>query len=75
MYFNNLSSGESCKIFSTHKYIISSSGTNTIVSNAYSSSGTNIVVSNAYSSTGTNIIVCYAHKFMWLHVIEYLSRI
>ena len=88
LYSNNFLSSESCKILSTHKYIISSSGTNTVVSNAYSSSGTNIIVSNAYSSSGTNIVVsnicsssgtnfvtCYAHKFMWLYVIKCLSRI
>ena len=72
LYSNNFLSSESCKILSTHKYIINSSGINTI---AYSSSGTNIVVSNVYSSSGTNFIDCYAHKFMRFHVIECLSRI
>ena len=37
--------------------------------------GTNIVLSNAYSSSKTNIFTCYTHKFMWLHVIQCLSRI
>ena len=72
LYSNNFLSSESCKILSTHKYIINSSGINTV---AYSFSGTNIIVSNVYSSSGTNFIAFYAHKFMWLHVIEYLSRI
>ena len=72
LYSNNFLSSESCKILSTHKYIINSSGINTV---AYSSSGTNIIVSNVYSSSGTNFIAFYAHKFMWLHVIVCLSRI
>ena len=69
LYSNNFLSSESCKILSTHKYIINSSGINIV---AYSSPGTNIVVSNVYSSSGTNFIAFYAHKFLWLYVIECL---